>query len=87
MNMSARRPREGIDFFTHFIDLPYGIGGATRNNDDGTFTIFLNKNIPENKQFEAYEHEIRHIVEDHFSDLRQGIKSLEQIEAEADGIK
>ena len=49
------------DIFVHITDLPLSINGLTTENDDGSYTIFLNSRASKSQQEAAYEHELRHI--------------------------
>lgn len=65
------------DFIVRVIDLPPSVDGLVTPNDDGTFSIYLNANNPEDKQIKSYEHEVRHIINDDFYSVR----SIEEVEA------
>ena len=49
------------DIFVKLIDLPLSINGLTTENDDGSYTIFLNSRASSAQQQAAYEHELEHI--------------------------
>lgn len=58
---------EGIDYFVKIIEFPnMASAGVAASNGDGTFTIFINSLFCEEKQFEALEHELKHLKENHF---------------------
>ena len=69
------------DYFVRLVELPRTVNGVTLPNDDGTFDIYLNRLLTEDEQKTALEHEIEHIIQDHFYN---DVKPLRQIEAEAD---
>lgn len=69
------------DYFVRLVELPRTVNGVTLPNDDGTFDIYLNAALTEDEQKTALEHEIEHIIQDHFYN---DVKPLRQIEAEAD---
>lgn len=69
------------DYYVYEIPLPRSVRGCTRVNDDGTYTVYLNSEIPEEKRRAALRHELRHIELNH---LYREIP-VEQAEAEADG--
>ena len=69
------------DYFVRLVELPRTVNGVTLPNDDGTFDIYLNSLLTEDEQRTALEHEIEHIIQDHFYN---DVKPLRQIEAEAD---
>lgn len=61
------------------INLIYAVLKPTQTavlhcNDDGTYTILINRNKPRNKQIQGVMHELSHINSDDFySDLQAGI--------------
>ena len=69
------------DYFVRTVEFPRTVNGVTLPNDDGTFDIYLNAALTEDEQKTALEHEIEHIIQDHFYN---DVKPLRQIEAEAD---
>lgn len=69
------------DYFVRLVELPRTVNGVTLPNDDGTFDIYLNSLLTEDEQKTALEHEIEHIIQDHFYN---DVKPIRQIEAEAD---
>ena len=69
------------DYFVRLVELPRTVNGVTLPNDDGTFDIYLNSLLTEDEQKAALEHEVEHIIQDHFYN---DVKPLRQIEAEAD---
>lgn len=68
---------DGADFFVRFVSFPVPAEGMTMPNDDGTFSIYINTNIPEPRQVGAYFHEVRHIEA---GDL-EGDKDVREVEA------
>lgn len=56
----------GSYIFVRNIPLPLAVRAVTLPNDDGTFDIYLNANLPKELQQKALEHELRHIQKDHF---------------------
>lgn len=69
-------------YFVRLISLPLSVEGVSVPNDDGTFDIYLNANLCESRQKDRLQHEINHIIEDHFY---QETKCIAQLEAEANG--
>lgn len=68
---------EGADYFVRVIQFPVTtVGGMVTPNDDGTYSIYINANLNRERQLEAYEHEVRHIVN---GDFYNG-KSIREIE-------
>lgn len=58
----------GSNIFVRSIPLPEAVRAVTLPNDDCTFDIYINANLPEELQFKALEHELKHIRKDHFYD-------------------
>ncbi len=56
----------GSNIFIRPIDLPNAVRAVTIPNDDGTFDIYVNVNLPEELQRRAIDHELKHIRKDHF---------------------
>lgn len=71
------------DYFVRYIDFPERVEGVTVPNNDGTFDIYINRQICPNKQQLKLKHELRHIRNNHFYN---DILSIRSIEKEADGI-
>ena len=69
------------------INLIYAVLKPTQTavlhcNDDGTYTILINRNKPKNQQISGVMHELSHISnDDFFSELQVGI--LENLTHEA----
>lgn len=55
----------GSNIFVRMIALPNTVQAVVLPNDDGTFDIYLNSNLPEAIQIKALEHELEHIRQDH----------------------
>ncbi len=56
----------GSYIFVRLVPLPLAVRAVTLPNDDGTFDIYVNSNLPEELQHRALEHELKHIRKDHF---------------------
>ena len=56
-------------------DLPYSVHGITKQNSDGSYTIFINAHDSVNIQRQSYEHEMQHIKNNDFE--KYDIESLE----------
>ena len=54
------------DYFVRLIRLPVRVEGVTVPNSDGTFSIYINELLSQEKQNEVLEHELRHIRSEHF---------------------
>lgn len=53
-------------FFVRLVALPLAVEGVTIPNDDGTFDVYINSNLPLEKQGQVLMHELEHIKKDHF---------------------
>ena len=51
-----------------YYDLPIGVHGMCRENDDASYTIVLNSRDNEEANRHTYLHEMDHISRGHFSD-------------------
>lgn len=56
----------GSYIFIRTVSLPEAVRAVTLPNDDGTFDIYINSNLPEELQQKALDHELEHIRKDHF---------------------
>lgn len=56
----------GSYIFVRTVPLPLAVRAVTLPNEDGTFDIYLNANLPDELQQKALNHELRHIRKDHF---------------------
>ena len=54
----------GSYIFVRLIPLPNAVRAVTIPNDDGTFDIYVNKNLPDELQDRALTHELEHIRRD-----------------------
>lgn len=70
-----------IDYHVELIAFPSGkVHEAVTPNEDGTFTIFLDKNLTDQAQKERFLHVMRHLTGNDFEK-----ESVQRIEAEAHG--
>ncbi|WP_164726569.1 ImmA/IrrE family metallo-endopeptidase [Veillonella ratti] len=69
-------------FFIYLIDLPYSVGGYTRQNEDGTYTILLNSRLSIAEQRKSYIHELSHIEGNDF-DVEMQADLLERMRHES----
>lgn len=69
-------------YYVRLVPLPATIDGVTLPNDDGTFDIYINATHSETHQQDSLQHEINHIMDDHFY---QETRSVAALEAEANG--
>ena len=65
-------------YYIHYVPLPTCVNGATVPNDDGTFDVYINAVLPEERQWEALRHEVKHLTSDHLYDDISPVKKLEQ---------
>lgn len=63
------------DIFVQIMDLPTKTKEAVTQNDDGSYTIFINAKLNHENQLLAYEHAIRHISSHDFEKV-----NVQQIE-------
>lgn len=52
---------EGRDVFVHIVDLNGKVSEAVTENEDGTYTIFIDAQLSPEAQRARYEHAMRHI--------------------------
>lgn len=58
---------EGADYFVRVVDLPPNVKALVSENDDGTYSMYLNaRNDPE-QNVDSYFHELDHIENDDFN--------------------
>lgn len=56
------------DVFVHVIDFKNTkVSEAVTVNSDGTYSIFINSRMDDSKQIDAYNHALKHIMNDDFS--------------------
>ena len=54
---------EGADYYVRVVDFPSAkLGGVVTPNDDGTYSVYINSRLDSAHQRRAYEHEVRHII-------------------------
>lgn len=73
----------GVDYFLYYVDFPPDNGtdgGATTENPDGTFTVYLDNSLLWNrrKARKTWKHEERHIQRDDFHNGKP-IRDIENI--------
>ncbi len=51
----------------YFLDMDTAVEEEVHPNEDGSFTIFINSRLNCEKQMLAYQHALRHIMDDDFS--------------------
>ena len=68
------------EVFIRNVPLPYKVHGLVTPNDDGTYNVYLNENLPEELRRRYLSHELAHIAKDHLYDDRP----VAELEEEAD---
>lgn len=67
-----------IDYHVELIDFPSGkVHEAVTPNEDGTFTIFIDKKLTFEAQRERFLHALRHLFGDDFEKYSAQIAELE----------
>lgn len=54
------------EYFVRLVELPPSVEGVVLPNTDGTFDIYINSTLCPARQQECLDHELRHIMHDHF---------------------
>ena len=67
------------DIFCRVIELPHTVNAVTVTDNDGNFNVYVNALLSPDAQREAFDHEKRHILKDHF----YSVKPVEECESEA----
>lgn len=58
---------ENQDYFVRVIPFPVNsVGGMVTPNEDGSFSIYINSNLSQERQKEALDHELDHIRNNDF---------------------
>ena len=70
---------EGADYFVRLVDLPYSVKALVSENDDGTYSMYLNARYGDEQRINSYFHEMEHIERDDFNNgesiyIVEGIK-------------
>ena len=52
-------------YFVRLLPLPSSVEGVVLPNDDGTYDIYINANLPAERQEAVLRHELAHIKKDH----------------------
>ena len=72
--------KDGVDYFVRLVEFPnQAAGGVSVSNGDGTFSIFINTRCSMDRQRKALDHELQHLIKNHF--FRDG--PIDKIEQEA----
>lgn len=67
---------EGADYFVRIVDLPPKVKALVAENDDGTYSLYLNAKNDKKRNVLAYLHELEHIENNDF----QNGKTIQQVE-------
>lgn len=70
--------------FIHMLPLPTKVHALTIPDENGDFTIIVNSNLDDLMQRKALEHELNHVVLNHFYD--ENDVAEDEIEAETIAI-
>ncbi len=58
---------ENQDYFVRVVPFPVNsVGGMVTPNPDGSFSIYINSNLSQERQKEALDHELDHIRNNDF---------------------
>ena len=69
---------EGADYFVRIVDLPPKVKALVAENDDGTYSLYLNAKNDKKRNVLAYLHELEHIENNDFQNGKT-IRQVEQI--------
>ena len=64
---SMNNPLLTEDIGVYFLNMDTAVEEEVHPNEDGSFTIFINARISNDRQMLAYQHAIQHIMQDDFS--------------------
>ena len=58
---------ENQDYFVRVVPFPVRkVGGMVMTNNDGTYSIYINADLPKDRQRKALDHELKHIEANDF---------------------
>lgn len=66
-----RKRNDILNIILIYQQMPFHIRALTHENDDGSYTIIINKNISTERQKEAVLHELTHIQGNDFTNEEQ----------------
>ena len=76
---------EGIDYWIRYVQFPnMASESVVASHGDGTFTIYINTLFPPDVQRDRLQHELQHLIDEHF--YRDDL-TISQIERQADGAE
>lgn len=50
------------EIYIYYVDMPYSVTSNVVENEDGSYSIYINSRMSYEKQIEGYEHELKHIM-------------------------
>lgn len=65
------------DVLVAVLQLPHGVKGLVSPTPDGDYRVVLNSRLTAEERREVYNHELRHILENHFSRDEEPVHALE----------
>ena len=69
------------EFFIRGLELPLSVKGITVLDSDGNYNVYINILLSDETQLKAVEHEITHIIKEHFYDYEPVVHN--ELEANA----
>lgn len=57
-------PIEGADYYVRVIPFPVPVPAFIMANEDATASVYINANLPRERQIEGYFHELWHLIHD-----------------------
>ena len=67
---------EGADYFVRFVDMPPKVKALVAENEDATFSVYLNSKNSRDQNYLSFLHELEHIENNDF----QNGKTIQQVE-------
>lgn len=67
-----------IDTYVYCVKLPKGVSEMVTPGADNDYTVYINKDLPPDKQIAAYQHALRHVERNDF-----GMLNVQEIEEKA----
>ena len=65
------------DIKSFLIDFGNSVPASVTVNEDGSYSIFLNARISHEKRLQAYQHELRHILNHDFETANINVNDIE----------
>ena len=65
--MLLNNPLLTEDIGVYFLNMDTAVEEEVHPNEDGSYTIFINARISNERQMVAYQHDLEHIMNDDFS--------------------